>query len=260
MRTSFRLTPPPPRAKPACRFVALRRPPWTAVAGDRWIEVNDTRAAVERYRAKSRRVFVALGRNELAPFSDAPQHLYLIRSVDPVDPPLSLPHVAYVTARGPFSEADDRALMMAHGIDVVIAKNSGGTAAYGKIAAARALGIEVILLRRPPAPDGPAVETRRRSDCLARSCAHLRGGARRVDERRAPGARDHARLARADDDQCRHVGAASRRLLASVVTLTRSSGRPTARPNTTGVAAGRCRRSRSSALPSCQGRARETGL
>jgi precorrin-6A/cobalt-precorrin-6A reductase len=42
---------------------------------------------------------------------------------------------------------------------VVIAKNSGGSAAYGKIAAARALGIEVILLRRPPAPAGPAVDT-----------------------------------------------------------------------------------------------------
>ena len=47
----------------------------------------------------------------------APQHHYLIRSVDPVDPPLPLPHVSYVTGRGPFSEADDRALMTAHRID-----------------------------------------------------------------------------------------------------------------------------------------------
>jgi precorrin-6A/cobalt-precorrin-6A reductase len=44
-------------------------------------------------------------------------------------------------------------------IDVVVAKNSGGTATYGKIAAARALGIEVIMLRRPPEPEAPAVET-----------------------------------------------------------------------------------------------------
>ncbi|MGC1279948.1 MAG: precorrin-6A/cobalt-precorrin-6A reductase, partial [Xanthobacteraceae bacterium] len=73
--------------------------------------------------------------------------------------PLPLPHVSYVTARGPFSEADDRALMVEHGIEVVIAKNSGGSAAYGKIAAARALGIDVILLRRPPAPVVPAVDT-----------------------------------------------------------------------------------------------------
>jgi precorrin-6A/cobalt-precorrin-6A reductase len=141
------------------RFVALRRPAWTAVEGDRWIEVSDTSAAVSAIGIEGRCVFVALGRNELAPFSGAPQHRYLIRSVDPVVPPLSLPSVAYVTARGPFSEADDRALMTAHGIEVVIAKNSGGPAAYGKIAAARALGIEVILVRRSPAPSGPSVES-----------------------------------------------------------------------------------------------------
>jgi precorrin-6A/cobalt-precorrin-6A reductase len=70
---------------------------------------------------------------------------------------LPLPHVGYVTGRGPFSEADDRALMTEHRIDVVVAKNSGGTATYGKIAAARALGIEVVLLRRPHLPPAPSV-------------------------------------------------------------------------------------------------------
>src|SRR5580704_17846680 len=140
-------------------LIALRRPPWIAVSGDRWIEVSDVREAMRALGQTRRRVFVALGRNELAPFRDAPQHYYLIRSVDPVDPPLPLPHVGYVTGRGPFSEADDHALMTEHRIDVVVAKNSGGTATYGKIAAARMLGIEVIMLRRPAAPDGAAVTT-----------------------------------------------------------------------------------------------------
>jgi precorrin-6A/cobalt-precorrin-6A reductase len=108
---------------------------------------------------RPRRVFVTLGRTELAPLTTAPQHFYLIRSVDPVEPPLPLPCVDYVTDRGPFSTADDRALMSAHGIDAVMAKNSGGIASHSKIAAARALGIEVIMLRRPAPPDGPAVET-----------------------------------------------------------------------------------------------------
>ncbi len=67
--------------------------------------------------------------------------------------------MTYITARGPFNEADDRALMTAHRIEVVISKNSGGNAAYAKIAAARALGIEVIMLRRPVPPEGPAVAT-----------------------------------------------------------------------------------------------------
>jgi precorrin-6A/cobalt-precorrin-6A reductase len=140
-------------------LVVLRRPPWVAVAGDKWTEVNDVIEAVRRLADTPRRIFVALGRNELASFTQAPQHHYLIRSVDPVDPRLPLPHVTYVTSRGPFGEAEDRALMTAHKIEVVVAKNSGGAATYGKIAAARALGIGVIMLRRPPVPAAPSVET-----------------------------------------------------------------------------------------------------
>src|SRR6202795_3481126 len=114
--------------KTAVPFVALRRPPWATVPGDRWTEVSEVGDAVRALGQESRRLFVALGRNELAPFVVAPQHHYLIRSVDPVDPPLPLPHAAYVTGRGPFGEADDHALMAEHRIDVVVAKNSSGTA------------------------------------------------------------------------------------------------------------------------------------
>jgi precorrin-6A/cobalt-precorrin-6A reductase len=140
-------------------LVALRRPPWLAVPGDRWIDVGDAREAIVAIGEKPCNVFVTLGRNDIAPFETAPQHRYLIRSVDPVDPPLALPQATYVTKRGPFAEADDRALMVAQHIDVVIAKNSGGTATYGKIAAARALGISVVMLRRPRVPDRPAVDS-----------------------------------------------------------------------------------------------------
>ena len=70
-----------------------------------------------------------------------------------------MPRVSYVTERGPFSEAHDCALMVDHGIDAVIAKNSGGKAAYGKIAAARVLGVEVIIVRRPDVAEAPAVHS-----------------------------------------------------------------------------------------------------
>jgi precorrin-6A/cobalt-precorrin-6A reductase len=50
-------------------------------------------------------------------------------------------------------------LLAGHAIDLVIAKNSGGTATYGKIAAARALGLPVVLLRRPALPEVPTVAT-----------------------------------------------------------------------------------------------------
>jgi precorrin-6A/cobalt-precorrin-6A reductase len=140
-------------------LLALRRPPWTPVAGDRWIEVADIPAAVAALGEAPRRVFLALGRKELAPFAAAPQHHYVVRSVDPVDPPLAVPHASYVTARGPFAEADERALLGAHDIEVVVAKNSGGNATYGKIAAARKLGLPVIMPSRPPLPTVAAVET-----------------------------------------------------------------------------------------------------
>ena len=141
------------------RFVAVRRPPWVAVAGDRWTDVETVGDAVRALDETPRRVLVALGRNDLAPLLQAAQHFYLIRSVDPVDPPLPLPRAAYVTGRGPFVEADELALMRAQGIEAVNAKNSGGDATYGKIAAARALRIAVIMLRRPAAPAAPSVET-----------------------------------------------------------------------------------------------------
>ena len=72
---------------------------------------------------------------------------------------LTVPCATYVTGRGPFTEADDCGLLRTHAIKIVVAKNSGGAATYGKIAAARTLGLAVILLRRPALPEAPAVET-----------------------------------------------------------------------------------------------------
>jgi precorrin-6A/cobalt-precorrin-6A reductase len=140
-------------------LIALRRPAWAKTGGDQWIEVGSISDAVAALGAVPRRVFLALGRKEIAPFAEAPEHVYLVRSVDPVDPPLAVPNAIYLTARGPFSEADDRALLQRHRIDVVVAKNSGGEASYGKIAAARALHLPVIMLQRPALPEVETAET-----------------------------------------------------------------------------------------------------
>jgi precorrin-6A/cobalt-precorrin-6A reductase len=140
-------------------LVAFRRKAWTKVEGDAWVEVATMDEAVRGLGQAPRRVFLALGRKELQPFTAAPQHVYLIRSVDPVDPPLSVPHAIYIAARGPFSEAEDRALLKRHRIDVVVAKNSGGSATYGKIAAARTLQLPVIMLPRPALPEVSSVAT-----------------------------------------------------------------------------------------------------
>jgi precorrin-6A/cobalt-precorrin-6A reductase len=138
---------------------ALRRAPWRKEEGDRWIEVRSGEEAVAALGEAPRTVFVALGRQELAPFEAAPQHSYLVRSVDPVEPPLAVPNARYLLARGPFAEDGEKSLLLENRIDAIVAKNSGGAATYGKIAAARALGIDVILIQRPELPSVEAVES-----------------------------------------------------------------------------------------------------
>ena len=140
-------------------LIALQRSPWRAVAGDQWIEVLDAEKAVGALGMEPQRVFLALGRQEIAHFAAAPQHFYLIRSVDPVEPPLAVPHALYIEERGPFSEEAERELLLSHRIQAIVAKNSGGTATYGKIAAARILGLRVVLLRRPSPATSHAVNS-----------------------------------------------------------------------------------------------------
>jgi precorrin-6A/cobalt-precorrin-6A reductase len=140
-------------------LLSLCRPPWCAMAGDRWTEVHDAQEAASILGAEPRHVFLAVGRQEIAHFASAPQHRYLIRSVDPVEPPLAVPHARYILDRGPFGEDRERELLGEHEIDIIVAKNSGGVATYGKIVAARTLGLPVILLRRPPPLDLPTVTT-----------------------------------------------------------------------------------------------------
>ena len=50
--------------------------------------------------------------------------------------------------------------MREHGIDVLVTKDSGGPLTSAKLAAARAEGVQVLVVRRPPLPPGvDAVDT-----------------------------------------------------------------------------------------------------
>ncbi|OLP60955.1 cobalt-precorrin-6A reductase [Xaviernesmea oryzae] len=140
-------------------LLVLRRPGWAEMPGDRWRRVSSVADAVAALGSVSRRVFLAIGRQEASLFEQAPQHHYLVRSVDPIVPRLDLPHARFIEARGPFPQAEEHALLLSEGIEAIVAKNSGGTATYGKLAAARALGIEVILVDRPPPGTAPRVGT-----------------------------------------------------------------------------------------------------
>ena len=133
-------------------LVALERDPWVASTGDRWTDVADMEAAAKALSGPARRVFLAIGRQHLAAFAGQPQHHYLLRLVDPPETEVPLPQTQITVARGPFTVAGDTALMRQHGTEVVVAKNAGGKGAVAKIAAARDLGLPVIMIRRPVLP------------------------------------------------------------------------------------------------------------
>ena len=141
----------------ACRaarvpLIAMERAPWTPGPDDHWLHVPDVETAVAALPAAPARIFLAIGKQSLAPFAARPEHHYLLRLVDPPTAPLPLKDASIVIARGPFAADSDRALMKANGITHIVAKNSGGAGAEAKLIAARALGLPVILIDRPAMP------------------------------------------------------------------------------------------------------------
>lgn len=132
-------------------LIALERAPWVAGEGDRWTQVPDLAAAVAALGGPPQRVFLAIGRQHIDAFAAQPQHRYLLRLVDAPTGPLPFA-AAVVVARGPFDVAGDTDLLQQHGIEVIVAKNAGGKGAVAKIAAARALGLPVVMIDRPRIP------------------------------------------------------------------------------------------------------------
>ncbi|THU02020.1 cobalt-precorrin-6A reductase [Lampropedia puyangensis] len=133
-------------------LVALQRAAWQAQAGDRWHSVPDMAAAVAALPAEPQRIFLGIGRKALAEFSAAPQHHYVLRVIDSPDAAWPLPDTTCVVARGPFSLQAERSFLQAHGITWVVSKNAGAEASYAKLEAARALGLPVVMVQRPPLP------------------------------------------------------------------------------------------------------------
>ena len=143
--------------------VVLARPAWQAAPGDDWRSFASLDALVAMLASEpgkaERRVLVTTGRQEARAFEAAPRHRYWFRSIEPIAPPLVLPHATYLLERGPFSLAGEIALLERHRIDLLVTKNSGGDATRAKLDAARALGLPVWMVERP-APSGlPEVAT-----------------------------------------------------------------------------------------------------
>ena len=140
-------------------LLRLERPRWMPGPEDDWTLVADWDDAVAALRALSaRRVLLAVGRQEVAPFAVLPDVWMLIRSVQAPDPMPPFAQAEVLQARGPFRLESETALLRDRAIDTIVCKNSGG-ATDAKLAAARTLGVRVVMRDRPPRPETMAVAT-----------------------------------------------------------------------------------------------------
>ena len=135
--------------------IKLLRPPFPRRSDASTIDV-DTMEQAAKVLPPGSRVFLAAGRRELSAFRDRADLFCVIRMIEPPAPG-EVPDAWTVVIGRPASEPEhELVLLRHHRIDHVVAKDSGGPA-HAKLVAARKAGIPVILIRRPPVPEGPTV-------------------------------------------------------------------------------------------------------
>jgi precorrin-6A/cobalt-precorrin-6A reductase len=136
---------------------SIVRPPWQRHEDDNWRIVPSAEAAAAALGKTPLRVFLSLGRQDLHAFAPVPQHRYIARTIETPEQTTLPPSIRILQARGPFDRDSEAKLLSDEEIDVIVSKNSGGSATYAKIEAARELDLPVIMIARPDKPVGHAL-------------------------------------------------------------------------------------------------------
>lgn len=145
-------------------MLRLQRPGWTERPGDdwHWVDSLDEAAALLPTLGRAGaavRVLLTTGRQGLGAFRDCGEAWFLVRCVDPPDEADLPPHHELLLDRGPYTLDGELGLIDRHRIDVIATKDSGGDLTVAKLDAARERGLPVVVVRRPPGPDVPTVDT-----------------------------------------------------------------------------------------------------
>jgi precorrin-6A/cobalt-precorrin-6A reductase len=139
-------------------LLVLRRPGWEAGPEDAWFRVESVEEAAAALPGLGKRVMLTTGRQGLAAFALLDELWFLVRVVDPPQPPVPR-RMKLLLDRGPYTVEGELALMREHGIDVLVTKDSGGAMTAAKLTAARRLGLPVVVVDRPALPEAPSVAT-----------------------------------------------------------------------------------------------------
>ena len=136
----------------------LIRPGWQAEDGGTWTVAGGRQWGSGRVGGTVR-VFCGAGGEGLAGVVNVAGRGGVCGVIDRREGPFRLRGGGFVVGRPPFTVEGEVRLFTREGVDVLVAKDAGGEAGKAKLLAARRLGIQVILIRRPPLPPGARTGT-----------------------------------------------------------------------------------------------------
>ena len=140
-------------AKEACKLAEIPikhivRPPWKPAPEDDWHSVESLKAAAQ-ILPKDANAFLALGSQHLEEFFARKDVFFSVRMIELPKQSMSFEHLSLIISRPLTSIQAEKKLFEDRQISHLVCRNSGGKQGLVKLAAARELGIKVIMIERP---------------------------------------------------------------------------------------------------------------
>lgn len=139
-------------------YIQFLRRAWTPDANDHW-EFLNTEADAGRVIPSKARVLLATGQRHLNRFAGLADRHLIVRVPFQPQAPFPFAHGQYLVRPSAMSIAEEEAMLHDLGVTWIVTRNSGGSASFAKLEAARRLGISVAMIRRPPQPQAARIYT-----------------------------------------------------------------------------------------------------